>query len=180
MRKKNIGKLITATAVILISCCMSCAKTDIEEDYGDGYSLINVGDKLPSFSVVDNFGNAYSDKTINGNVSMIVFFNTSCGDCQKELPIINDVYIKFSNRKDFKLVAISREQDKISVDNYWTDKSFSLPFCAQKDRTVYDKFAIQTIPRIYISNKNNIVSFKYDDEAMPDTLQLATAIRSLY
>jgi hypothetical protein len=96
------------------------------------------------------------------------------------LPIINDVYIKFSNRKDFKLVAISREQDKISVDNYWTDKSFSVPFCAQEDRTVYNKFAIQTIPRIYISNKNNIVSFKYDAEAMPDTLQLATAIRSLY
>lgn len=180
MRKKNIKKLITATAVILISCCISCAKTDIEEDYGDGYSLINVGDKLPSFSVVDNFGNTYSDKTINGSVAMIVFFNTSCGDCQKELPVINDIYIKFCNRKDFKLVAISREQNKLSVDNYWTDKSFSLPFCAEEDRTVYNKFATQIIPRIYIVNKNNTVSFKYDDEAMPDTMELATAIKSLY
>lgn len=72
--------------------------------------ILRAGDELPSFSVTLNDGTEISNESLSGKVSVIVFFNTECPDCRKELPVIQDVYEYFKNCENVVLFAVSREQ----------------------------------------------------------------------
>ena len=54
-----------------------------------GYEL-QVGDMLPDFEVVMNDYSKVSDDDLSKGVSVIMFFHTSCPDCQKALPVMQD------------------------------------------------------------------------------------------
>lgn len=118
-------------------------------------NIINVGDTLPAFTITMNDGHQLSTSQLKGKPSLIVFFSTTCPDCQRELPRLNERYL--AHGTDTTFVAIAREQTATTVCDYWQQNDFSLPYSAQPDRTVYSLFALRGIPRIYISNAQCIV-----------------------
>ena len=160
--------------------CNSCVNSHESENTNDTYSLISVGDSIPEFSVKLSDGSVCTNKTLRNNVSVIVFFNTDCPDCQRELPIINSAYESYKSNADFKLIAVARTEKADSIKSYWETNNLSLPYSPQPDKTIYSKFATQRIPRIYISNKENIVMSKFFDEEMPSLNILETAIEAAY
>lgn len=46
---------------------------------------LSVGDMLPQFSVTMNDGSVVTSEWLSESVSCVVFFHTSCPDCQHEL-----------------------------------------------------------------------------------------------
>jgi thiol-disulfide isomerase/thioredoxin len=52
---------------------------------------IKVGDKLPDFEVVMSDGSVVSNDSLEGNVSLVMFFHTSCPDCQQALPSVQEI-----------------------------------------------------------------------------------------
>lgn len=116
---------------------------------------VNVGDRLPAFTVLMNDGSWLSTAQLQGKPSLIVLFSTSCPDCRRELPLLNDRFL--AHGADTTFVAISREQGPESVSAYWTEHNLSIPYSAQTDRTVYSLFAQEGIPRIYISDAECVV-----------------------
>ena len=52
---------------------------------------LGAGDRCPYFEVVLDDGRAVSTSSLAGRRVMIVFFNTSCADCRRELPEIQRV-----------------------------------------------------------------------------------------
>lgn len=133
----------------------SCSMTDSTDGIGPSDNIINVGNTLPTFSIIMNDGRQLTTDSLRGKPSLIVFFNTTCPDCQRELPRLNSRYLRYG--KDTTFVAISREQTLDLVSTYWLEHNISLPFSAQPDRSVYSLFARKGIPRIYISNPSCIV-----------------------
>jgi hypothetical protein len=78
----------TLAMMLLCAILSGCTQTETsEESTDDTSSLVNLGDTLPAFSVTDNAGHVYSNSTLKGHISVIVFFNTTCPDCQHELPV---------------------------------------------------------------------------------------------
>lgn len=138
-------------AVSLVSCTM----TDEEDEIQPSDNIVNVGDALPAFTVLMNDGQSLSSSQLRGKPSLIVFFSTSCPDCQRELPLLNARYL--AHGMDTTFVAISREEGWESVSSYWQQQGLSLPVSAQSDRTVYSLFAKKGIPRIYISDAQGII-----------------------
>lgn len=158
-----------AVSAVLLSC--GCVTDD--DDYGFG---IAVGDRLPSFSVVMDDGSTVCSDDLAGEVSVITFFNTSCPDCQAELPVLQQSYLSHGERACF--ICISREEDDRSVAAYWHDNDLTLPYSAQSDRRVYNLFASSVIPRIYVVSPDMIVTASFTDKDMPSEPVLYSAIMS--
>ncbi len=156
MRKQMWALVPFALAYVFGAVSLvSCAMTDEEDEIQPSDNIVNVGDALPAFTVLMNDGQSLSSSQLRGKPSLIVFFSTSCPDCQRELPLLNARYL--AHGMDTTFVAISREEGWESVSSYWQQQGLSLPVSAQSDRTVYSLFAKKGIPRIYISDAQGII-----------------------
>lgn len=142
-------------SLLLLFLLASCSMSDNDGEVKPSDNIINVGNRLPMFSIYMNDGRQLTTDSLRGKPSVIVFFKTNCSDCQRELPKLNMRYLEYG--LDTTFIAISREQDYRTVSDYWQEQNLSLPFSAQSDRTVYSLFANQGIPRIYVSNASCIV-----------------------
>ena len=165
MMKRLIFILSFMTAVLMVSCI----KDDIR-----GADL-KPGDILPDFEVVMSDGSTVSDESLKGSVSVVVFFSTICPDCQQVLPIIQEIYDEYTP-EGAVFALISREQDERDISTYWADNALYMPYSAQQDRRVYEKFAKAGIPRIYINDKDGTIRYIYTDDPVPSYSELCSSL----
>lgn len=157
----NMIRLYSLLSLFLLCC--SC----ITEDSPSGEERIGVGDVLPDFTVTLNDGTTFSSEDLYGMVSLVVFFHTSCPDCQQELPVLQRVYENYAtSRQQVRVVCISREEGVSAVSAYWKENGLSLPYSAQEDKQIYSLFADSTIPRIYVVDKHLTVQAVYTDDPL--------------
>ena len=152
---------------------MSCSLTN--DDDGDVVERVKVGDRVPQFTVktvdpVSGEEGIFSSLSFGeggGRGSCIVFFHTSCRDCQRELPRLNSYYLKHKD-EGLQMVAISRAEGRESVAAFWAEHNLEIPYSAQEDRRIYELFASSVIPRVYFCSAEGIVTRMYveviDDE----------------
>ncbi len=148
---------VSLCSFVFLLVVAGCSMNDDEEGQTE---RIKVGDRMPTFTLtVDNGGQVrtFSTTRLTGE-TVIVFFNTSCSDCQRDLPLLNDYYLKHKDDKGFQMVAISREEGAESVAEYWAANGLVMPYSAQPDRRIYSLFASSIIPRIYFCGANGIVT----------------------
>lgn len=149
----------------------------VTEDEPQGPS-ISIGEYLPEFTIEMNTGDIVSTSSLKGKVPVIVFFNTDCSDCRKELPVIQKLWEKYRDDKDVEIVPISREESKKEIEKYWIENGFTMPFSPQDNREVYNLFAPSIIPRIYIADTNGIITAAFDDSDMPSLDYLISSIQT--
>ena len=122
-------------------------------------TLLNVGDKLPSFNVPSLSGETYSSKELKGKVVLINFWATWCPPCKAEFPLLQkDIYdeIKESN---FRVMAISRGEEIDTVKNFIDKYKYTFPVYLDKESKVYSLFANKYIPRNFVIGKDGIVKW---------------------
>lgn len=139
---------------------------------------LKVGDRLPDFEVVMNDGSVVTDDYLKQEVSVVMFFHTSCPDCQQVLPEMQKIYDEYVSER-VRIVLISREESKEDIESFWKEKGFEIPYSAQKDRKVYEKFAQTRIPRVYINEKGGIIRHIFTDSPNPSYDVLKSALEEL-
>lgn len=143
-------------ALLALSC-----NTVNDGDDTNVKEYVKVGDRVPVFSVdvVDSEGrtSVFSTARLTGE-TVIVLFNTSCGDCRRELPQLNAYYLAHRHDKGFQMVAIAREESAESIAAYWQAQGFEIPYSPQPDRRIYNLFASSIIPRVYYCTADGIVT----------------------
>lgn len=118
------------------------------------------GDVLPQFEVATIDGINVSSADSYSAELVIVFFNTTCPDCQRELPQIQLQYEenrKLPDSEQSIYICISREEGMADVERYWTENHLTLPVSAQTDRRIYSLFASIGIPRIFYARDGKII-----------------------
>ena len=138
-------------------------------------SNVKVGDKLPEFEVVMNDGTLVTDASLMGNVSLVVFFHTSCPDCQQALPRVQEIYDEYM-QEGVCFTLIGRECGKDEIEAYWSENGLNMPYSAQDDRNVYNLFASSRIPRIYISDENGTVRYIFTDDPVATLEDLKSSL----
>jgi peroxiredoxin len=161
-------KIISLFAVL---CLLVGCVVDEPDEGNSSTDVVEVGDRLPFFSV-DVVGGSdrytFSSDALTGS-TVIVFFNTSCSDCQRELPELNDYYLRHRQELGFRMVAIAREESEESIATYWKQHNLSIPYSPQTDRRVYNLFATQYIPRAYICSAQGVILWMgIENFDMPD------------
>lgn len=155
-----------AVVAVLFSSCYG------EEDY---VTLLNEGDQIPQFSLETSDGVEVVSHR-EGYPNVITFFNTGCKDCQKELPVLQQLYNEYKDRANF--ITVSRNEGRESVEAYWKQNGLSMPYCPQQDDALYQKFAEAGVPRIYITNDKGEVFRTFSDAKLPDYATLATTLEA--
>lgn len=147
MRPLAFSLLSLALCFVALSfgSCMS------EDEADEPTEIVALGDTLPAFSVVMNDGALVTNASLKGSVSVITFFHTDCPDCQRALPDLDALYKAHGD--DVRFVCISRAEGAEGVAAYWEKEGLSLPYSAQTNRAVYQRFARSVIPRVYVADR---------------------------
>ena len=165
-------KVVYIVSALLAALCLSgCIKENIGAD-------LKVGDRLPDFTVTMNDGTVVSDDSLMGNVSCVMFFHTTCPDCQATLPVVQSIYDEYQ-QKGVLFALISRGQTADDIDIFWEEKGLNMPYSAQEGRYVYNKFASTRIPRVYICDKDGIIRYVFTDDPIPVYDDLMFSLESL-
>lgn len=173
--------------MIMLMMLLMCVSACLSEDNDSDSNQVKPGETIPTFSVaveindtsdwryntVENYSfNTYSVRSHEATV--IVFFNTGCSDCQRELPTIQQFYDLIKADNSYELVCVSREENEEGIRKYWQKESLTLPYSPQTNRAIYNMFASIGIPRTYIINKYGVVTNVYTDT---DELSLQTLMK---
>ena len=159
--KTTLYPLLLLTAL----CCglLSCVRSS--DDDKTGY--VKVGNRIPAFTVYDEEGNAFSSSEFTGKRSLLLLFDVTCGQCQREFQEIQKVWNALKDTPDkYRIVTISRgsggktrDEDIAAVNEYWGDNNLTFPKYFDENRKVYNKFAEQYVPRLYLIDKEGIVKW---------------------
>lgn len=139
---------------------------------------LGVGDMIPDFEVTMNDGSVITGQDLRQSPSCIVFFHTSCPDCQKVLPVIQELYDKYAH-EGLAFALISREDGEAEISAYWAQRGFSMPYSAQEGREIYSLFARTGVPRIYICEKGGLIKAIYSDDPVPGFEELDSQVNSV-
>lgn len=146
------------------------------DDEHEVIERVKVGDNLPVMEFDLNDGTHINNAFFAGNTVVLAFFNTTCGDCQKELPELQQFYEKLPKDGTIKLIAISRAEGEPTIKNYWADHSLTIPYSAQTDRKLYNLFATSIVPRIYVADPSGKIIATFHDNPMPTARQLCSIV----
>lgn len=133
----------------------SCVKDNESDDEIINY--VQVGDMVPDFTVDDGEGSSFTSEDFIGKKSILVFFHTTCPDCQRELPVIEEAWQQIKDRPEYQVITIARKESKVDVDMFWDKERFTMLKYQDPERKVFDLFASSTIPRIYLIDTNGII-----------------------
>ncbi len=157
---------------IVTMIAMGCVKE------GEKDVELKVGDGVPEFEVVMSDGSVVGDDDLRGRVSVVMFFHTGCPDCRAALPVVQRVYDEYVP-KGVVFALVSREEGREEVEVYWEEKGLKMPYSAQDDRSVYEKFAVIGIPRIFVNDRDGVIRYVFTDNPVPEYSDLKSALDSL-
>lgn len=150
---KTNFKLIVLTGILMLM--VGCIGEKDEPEW-----FLHPGDDLPRFEVTTIEGKTVGSADSYKAELIIVFFNTTCPDCQRELPVLQKQYeenIKLPEAEQSIYICISREEGTADVERYWSENHLTLPVSPQTDRSIYSLFASVGIPRIFYAKDGKIV-----------------------
>lgn len=162
--------------ILLLVGCISC----IQDNVGESVQYVQPGDELPEFSVQMNDGTILDRHSLMGKVSVLVFFHTGCPDCQRELPVVQELYEHYQGDDRVLIACISREEPADEVAAYWQQQGVTLPYSAQPDRRVYALFSEAGVPLVYVSDTVCQVRYLFTDDPTATYVDLYEAVSSLF
>lgn len=133
------------------------------------------GNRIPDFTVTMNDGTKVTGEQLREGVSCIIFFTTLCPDCQQALPHVQKIYDEYLSQ-GVKFALISREESKESIEKYWTEKGYTMPYSPQSDRRIYELFAKTRVPRVYVC-RGGIIKTIFTDSPTPSYTDLSSSIQ---
>lgn len=139
---------------------------------------LKVGDTLPDFEVVMSDGAVVTDDVLKESLSVVMFFSTVCKDCRQTLPQMQKIYDEYAS-KGVRFALVSRAESEASIISFWEENGLVMPYSAQNDRNVYELFAREGIPRVYVCEKGGIIRYIHTDNPVPSYDVLNDSIESL-
>lgn len=81
---------------------------------------------FPDMELEAKDGGSIRISQLKGNVVLINFWATWCGPCRMELPLLQDLYNRYSD-KNFTVLAVSVDSDRNRVDPFLRAHNLTLP-----------------------------------------------------
>lgn len=98
--------------------------------------------------------------SFRGKYIVMVFWASWCPDCQRELPIIQEVYDMYKDREDVEFVMVnlvgkrkSREETATSGQAYLDEHGMTLPNYRDMTQASREIYGLKNIPTTIIYNK---------------------------
>lgn len=174
--KRTTSLYYALLSLVLVAVMQTACQND--DDKASGVTnKVNVGDAVPDFILMGFNGETVSSSSLSGQVYMLSFFDTGCPDCQKEFPVLQQIYDKY--KASVTVINVPRSQSANEVKQYWDKAGLSMPVYTPYDKDLYYRFASSGIPRIYVVDREGIVQAVLTDSPLADYDRLDTLLQNL-
>ena len=160
---KNRDKVMRPLRQLIITLAALCAVSCAKETGADG-EHVSVGETIPAFTVTTMDGATVSAATMLGKPSVIVFFDTTCPDCQRQLPEIEAVWRELEG--SINAVAIAREQGPDPVPG--NRRTFNL----------FDRRSKSGVPQVFVTDKDGRVTLYSNDQKILTTRKITDKLKN--
>lgn len=154
-----LPNLVTKLARVFFATCLAISVIACNR------SGVDTGSSLPSFKTIDLSGKTITQADLNGKVSIVNFWATTCTICMKEMPEMINVF-KELNPEGLQFLALAMSYDPpMSVMHY--AKTRELPFIVamDSDGTAAKAFGkVEQTPTTFVIGKNGKVIKRYIGE----------------
>ncbi|MFC3562425.1 TlpA family protein disulfide reductase [Pedobacter jamesrossensis] len=127
----------------------------------DKDTYTKIGDEAPSFSFEIEKGKTVNIADYKGKLILINLFATWCPPCNVELPLVQkNIWEKHNDDKNFAFFVFGREEGWDKLIPYKAKRGFTFPILPDLDRTIFNKFAKQSIPRNILIDENGKIIYQ--------------------
>src|SRR6201987_1156908 len=114
------------------------------------------GGPAPQSTLAARGGSNVSLAQYKGQVVMLNFWASWCGPCRQEMPLLEDIYKKYS-KMGFTLIGVNVEPDSKAAEGFLKQTPVSFPVIYDKDSTVSKAYDVSGMPStVIIDRKGNI------------------------
>ena len=138
--------------------------------------LVKIGDTVPAFTFEIEKGKKVSIADYKGKLILINLFATWCPPCRAELPKMqSEIWGKHKANPGFALFVFGREENWDVLLPFKKKFNYSFPILPDADRSIFGKFATQSIPRNILIDENGKIIYQsigYEEKEFKKLVQL--------
>ncbi|HEY6482469.1 MAG TPA: TlpA disulfide reductase family protein [Steroidobacteraceae bacterium] len=110
----------------------------------------------PQFTLTARGGSKLSLAQYKGQVVMLNFWASWCGPCRQEMPLLEDIYRKYS-KLGFTLIGVNVEPDSNAANQWLKQTPVSFPVVYDTDSQVSKLYDVAGMPStVIIDRKGNL------------------------
>lgn len=173
------------TLLFVLFAATSCSNVIMEDQAEmpshEKTTLVRIGDTAPDFTVQTLSGEKQTLSSMQGKTVLLVFFATSCPDCEVQLDLLNSVISLFDTDK-FEILAISRGEKITTVSKFISKKDYNFTIGVDRDKSIYSLYATQYIPRCFVIDPLGhieAISVEYDKEEFEKVVEVIRLLLTL-
>ena len=120
-------------------------------------AMVNAGDTAaPDFTLPSKAGAALKLSQYRGKVVMLNFWASWCGPCRKEMPLMDQIYKKYT-AAGFVLLGVNVDNDSTDAQKFLSQVPVSFPIAYDRDNKVAKMYEVATMPStVFIDRKGHV------------------------
>ena len=119
-------------------------------------NVTHEGKKMPNFNFIDLDGKNYNFNNTKGKVVVIKLWFIHCQACVQEMPQLNELVKKYSNRDEIIFLSLAFDDSK-KLKKFLSKTTFKYPVVANKEKYILNILRINEFPTHIVLNKEGII-----------------------
>jgi peroxiredoxin len=132
----------------------------------------------PDFSLAARGGGNVQLSSLKGQVVMINFWATWCGPCRQEMPLLEQLHVKYEPL-GFTLLGVNVEPDSAMATNWLKGMPVTFPILFDTKNVVAEQFGVMGMPSSVFVDREGRVRYVHRGYKPGDEAHYADFIRSL-
>jgi peroxiredoxin len=108
------------------------------------------------FSLFDLNSKKITLSDLKGKIIFLNFWTTWCWECREEMPLMQELYNRFKDKK-FAMLAINLNEPEFVVKKFFLDKKLTFTALLDSDGDLGVSFGIRGIPTTYILDREGAI-----------------------
>lgn len=119
--------------------------------------VLNAGDTAaPNFTLPTKAGTPIQLSQYKGKVVMLNFWASWCGPCRKEMPLMDQIYKKYT-AAGFVLLGVNVDTDSTDAQKFLTQVPVSFPIAYDRENKVAKMYDVASMPStVFIDRKGRV------------------------